>query len=325
MKRRRFGLSLVGAMISVRGLGAQQQAMPVIGFLNSGSPGGNAPFIAGFLMGLSETGYVDGQNVAIEYRWGGDRYDRLPALVADLIGRKVDLIAAGNFPAALAAKNATSTIPIIFEVGVDPVEGGLVASFSRPGGNLTGISSLSIELTPKLVELLSELVPPASVIALLVNPTNPTTERVVRDAPEAANAKGRRLRILKAGVESEIDTAFVSLAELRAGALVVPSDPFFNTHVELLVTLAARHGVPTIHVWREFVAAGGLISYGPSLPAAFRQVGNYVGQILKGAKPAELPVHRATIFDLVINLRTAKALGLTVPQSILTRADEVIE
>ena len=262
-------------------------------------------------MGLSETGYVEGQNVAIEYRWAGDRYDRLPALVADLVGRKVDLIATGNFPAALAAKNATSTIPIIFEVGVDPVEGGLVASFARPGGNLTGISSLSIELTPKLVELLSELIPQASVIALLVNPTNPTTERVVRDAPEAANAKGRRLRILKAGVESEIDTAFASLAELRAGALVVPSDPFFNTHVELLVTLAARHGVPTIHVWREFVAAGGLISYGPSLPAAFRQVGNYVGQILKGAKPAELPVHRATIFELVINLRTAKALGLT--------------
>ena len=325
MRRRGFVLSLAGALTSVRGLRAQQKPMPVIGFLNSGSPGGNAPFIAGFLMGLSETGYVDGQNVAIEYRWGGDRYDRLPALVADLIGRKVDLIAAGSFPAALAAKNATSTIPIIFEVGVDPVEGGLVASFSRPGGNLTGISSFSIELTPKLVELLSELVPQASVIALLVNPTNPTTERVVRDAPEAAYAKGRRLRILKAGVEREIDTAFVSLAELRAGALVVPSGPFFNTHVELLVAQAARHGVPTIHVWREFVAAGGLISYGPSLPAAFRQVGNYVGQILKGAKPAELPVNRATIFDLVINLRTAKALGLTVPQSILTRADEVIE
>jgi putative tryptophan/tyrosine transport system substrate-binding protein len=325
MRRRGFVLSLAGALTSAHALRAQQKAMPVIGFLNSGSPGGNAPFRAGFFMGLSETGYIDGQNVAIEYRWGGDRYDRLPALVADLIGRKVDLITAGSFPAALAAKNATATIPIVFEVGVDPVEGGLVASFSRPGGNLTGISSFSIELTPKLVELLSELVPQASVIALLVNPTNLTMERVVRDAPEAAIAKGRRLRILNASVESEFDTAFVSLAELRAGALVVPSDPFFNTHLELLVTLAARHGVPTMHVWREFVTAGGLISYGPSLPAAFRQVGNYVGRILNGAKPAELPVNRATIFDLVINLRTAKTLGLTTPQAILARTDEVIK
>jgi putative ABC transport system substrate-binding protein len=299
--------------------------MPVIGYLTAGSPGSNGTFIAGFLQGLNETGYFDGQNVAIEYRFGGDDYDRLAVLAADLVGRKVDVIATANFPAALAAKSATSTIPIVFEVGVDPVERGLITSFARPGGNLTGISSLSIELTPKRVELLSELVPGVGVFAVLVNPTNPTAERVVRDTQRAANAKGRRLRILKAGVESEIDTAFASLVELHAGALIVPSDPFFNYKVELLVALAARCAVPAIFPWREFVAAGGLISYGPSLPAAFRQVGNYVGQVLKGAKPANLPVHQASIFEMAINLKTATVLGLTIPQSILARADEVIE
>jgi ABC-type uncharacterized transport system substrate-binding protein len=325
MKRRELALLLGGTLTSARVLRAQQKAMPVIGFLISGSSDATASFVAGFVQGLSETGYVEGQNVTIEYRWAAGRYDRLPALAADLVGRKVDSIATGDFPATIAAKSATSTIPIIFEVGVDPVGRGLVTSFARPRGNLTGISSLSIELTPKRVELLSELVPGAGAIALLVNPTNSTTERVVRDALEAANTKGRQLRILKAGAESEIDTAFASIIELHADALVVPTDPLFNTHVELLVALAARHAVPTIYAWRQFAAAGGLISYGTSLPAAFRQVGNYVGQVLKGAKLAELPVHQATVFELVVNLKTAKALGLTIPQSVLGRADEVIE
>ena len=235
------------------------------------------------------------------------------------------MIAAGNFPAALAAKSATSTIPIIFEVSVDPVERGLVASFSRPGGNLTGMTSVSIELTPKRIELLTELVPQIRVIGLLVNPNNPTTERLVQDMLEAANAKGVQLRILKAGAESEIGAAFASLVELHVGALVLAPDPLFNTRRELLVTLASRHAVPAIYVYREFVSAGGLISYGPSQPAVFHQAGIYAGKILSGAKPADLPVQQPTRFELVVNLNTAKTLGLTVPPSILARADEVIE
>jgi putative ABC transport system substrate-binding protein len=315
---------LGGAFTASRALRAQQKAMPVIGFLSGGSAGPADPLVAAFLQGLSEIGYVVGQNVAIEYRWA-ETYDRLPALAVDLVSRNVDVIAAGNFPAAQAAKNSTSTIPIVFEIGVDPVESGLVASFARPGGNLTGVSSMSIELTPKRVELLTELVPQAGIVALLVNPTNPTTERVLRDVMDAANAKGVQLRILKASAESEIDIAFASLVELQAGALILPSDPFFNIRPELLAMKAARYSVPTIYAWRAFVATGGLISYGPNLPDAFRQVGNYVGQILKGAKAADLPVHQSVKFELVINLKTAKALGLTVPQSILARADEVIE
>jgi putative tryptophan/tyrosine transport system substrate-binding protein len=299
--------------------------MPVVGFLSGVSPGANGPFIAAFVQGLRETGYVVGQNVAIEYRWAEDRYDRLPALAVDLVGSKVDVIAAANLPSALAAKGATATIPIIFLSGGDPVQHGLVTSLARPGGNLTGISSLTIELTQKRVELLSELVPQTGVIALLVNPSNPTTERVMQDVLEAANTKGVQLRILKAGTELEIDAAYATLAQLRAGALVAVPDPLFYSRREQLVTLAARHTVPTIYPWREFIAAGGLISYGPSLTAGYRQVGSYAGKILAGAKPADLPVHQSAIFELVINLKTAKSLGLTVPQSILARADEVIE
>jgi putative tryptophan/tyrosine transport system substrate-binding protein len=326
MRRRELIFLVGGAAIVPRALRAQQKPMPVIGFLLGGKPGpDDALVVAAFLQGLSETGYVEGQNVAIDYRWAEGRYDRLPSLAADLVARKVDVITAGNFPAALAAKRATSTIPIIFEVSVDPVERGLVASFSRPGGNLTGMTSISIELTPKRVELLTDLVPQASVIALLMNPNNPTTERVMRDVLEAANAKGVQLRILKAGAESEIGGAFASLVELHAGALVLAPDPLFNTRRELLVTLASRHAVPAIYFYREFVSAGGLISYGPSFPGIFRQVGNYVGQILQGANPADLPVRQPTKFELVVNLGTAKALGLTVPPSILARADEVIE
>jgi putative tryptophan/tyrosine transport system substrate-binding protein len=244
-------------------------------------------------------------------------------LAADLAARKVDVIAAlGGTPSALAAQSATSTIPIAFSVG-DPVGFGLVASLARPGGNLTGVSSL--DLTPKRLELISELVPRANPIALLVNPSNATTERVVEDAEEAARTKGVQLRILKAGTESEIDAAFATLVELHAGALILPSDPFFNSRREQIVALAARHAVPAMYDWREWPAEGGLISYGMSLPAAYRLVGVYAGKILKGAKPADLPVQQPTTFELVVNLKTATALGLTVPPSILARADEVIE
>jgi putative tryptophan/tyrosine transport system substrate-binding protein len=280
--------------------------------------------VAAFLQGLSETGYVDGKNVAIEHRWAEGDYDRLAALAADLVRRKVDVIAALGIPSALAAKSATSTIPIVFSVG-DAVERGLVTSLARPGGNLTGVSLLNVELTPKRLELISELVPQAGVIALLVNPNNPNTERTIRDMEEAARAKGVQLNILRAGTESEIDAAFASLVQLPAGALVVVGDPLFINRREQLVALASRHAVPAIYALREYAAAGGLISYGTSFTAAYRQLGTYAGKILKGAKPADLPVEQPTTFELVVNLKTAKALGLTVPPSILARADEVIE
>jgi putative ABC transport system substrate-binding protein len=247
-------------------------------------------------------------------------------LAADLVGRKVDVIVApGGTSTALAAKSATSTIPIVFRIGADPVADGLVASFARPGGNVTGVSLLSEELTAKRLELLSELVPRAGVIALLVNPNIPGTERMIGDMQEAARAKGVRLHILKASTESEIDTAFTSLVEMHAVALLVGADPFLTGRREQLVALAARHAVPAIYAWREFAASGGLISYGSSNTAAFRHLGTYAGKILKGAKPADLPVQQPTTFELVVNLKTAKALGLAVPPSVLARADEVIE
>jgi ABC-type uncharacterized transport system substrate-binding protein len=322
MNRRELILLLAGAVIAPRALGAQQKAMPVIGFLGAGSPGSQAALVAAFREGLSQIGWVEGQNVTIEYRWAEGRLDRLPALAADLVDRKVDVIAAmAGTPPAVAAKGATSTIPIVFSGG-DPVERGLIASLARPGGNLTGVSSL--DLSPKRLEMLSELVPGAKLIALLVNPNNPFAESTT-NAQEAARTKGVQLHVLKASTESEIAAAFPTLSQARAGALIQPSDVLFNNRLDQLVALASRHAVPTIYEWREYPAAGGLISYGPSRTGLWRQVGIYVGRILKGAKPGDLPVEQPTTFELVINLKTAKALGLTIPPSILARADEVIE
>jgi len=321
-----FAILVSAAAPSTR---AQQKAMPVIGVLLTGSPGPTSELFRGtFRKGLSEAGYVKGQNLAIEYRWAEDHYDRLPALAADLVGRKVDLIVANGKPAALAAQGATSTIPIVFRVGADPVADGLVASLARPGGNLTGISMLNDGLTAKRLGLLSELVPRARVFALLINPSNPnraTATRRIRDAQEAARAKELQLHVLKARSKSEIDTAFATLVRLHADALVVAPDPFLSRNRKRIVALASRHAVPSIYAWREFASVGGLISYGASLTSAIRQLGTYAAAILKGAKPAETPVQQPKTFEMVINLRTAKALGLTVPQWMLMHAHEVIE
>jgi putative ABC transport system substrate-binding protein len=322
--RRELVLLLGAAMTAARALHAQQKAMPIVGYLGGASPGPFAPFVIAFRQGLSEAGYVEGQSVAIEYRWAEGRYDRLPALAADLVGRRVDVIATSGGPVpARAAKNATSTIPIVFVAG-DPVEQGLVASLARPGGNLTGFAIMAIEVWPKRLEFLSELIPGAKVIGLLVNPGS-GPNRVVQGVQEAAGAKQLQLHILNAGTDAELESAFASLVELQVGGLVVGTDPFFNSRREQLVALAARHAVPAIYEWREFALAGGLISYGSSLSGSYRQAGAYVGRILAGAKPADLPVQQPTTFQLVVNLKTAQALGLTVPPSILARADEVIE
>ena len=325
MRRRELMLLLGGAAISwPRALRAQQKAMPVIGYLGAGSPGPSAPFVAAFRKGLGESGYVEGENVAIEYRFAEGHDDQLPALAADLVGRKVDVIVTFGGGAPRAAKAASQTIPIVFAIGGDPIAIGLVASLARPGGNVTGVGWLGGELTSKRLELISELVPHARAIALLVNPNN-LQNRVVREMQEAARVKGVQLPILYAGSESEIDAAFASLVQGNADALVVTAEPFINSRRQQIVALAARHAVPAIYGIREYAAAGGLISYGASLTAAYRLVGIYAGSILKGAKPADLPVQQSTIFELVVNLNTAKALGLTVPPSILSRADEVIE
>jgi putative ABC transport system substrate-binding protein len=326
MKRREIIALLCSVAMAPLGARAQQKAMPVIGYLGSGSPGPSAPFVAAFHQGLAEAGYVEGQNVAIEYRYAEGHNDRLPALAADLVDRKVDVIVATGGSAPRAAKAASQTIAIVFAIGGDPVAAGLVASFARPGGNVTGVSWLGGELTSKRLELLSELVPQARAIALLVNPNSPQqTESVVRDMQHAAAAKGVQLLVLNASSESEIDAAFAALVQGRAGALVVTAEPFINSRRQQIVALAARHAVPAIYGIREYAAAGGLISYGASLTAAYRLTGLYAGRILKGAKPAGMPVEQPTTFELVINLKTAKALGLTVPQSILARADELLE
>ena len=324
MRRRELLLMAIGIM-AARAVRAQQKAMPVIGFLNSGLPDTDLPFLAAFRQGLGDAGFMEGKNVAIDPRWAEGRYDRLPVLVGDLVSRKVDVIAAGGDAAVIAAKDATSTIPIVFFNGGDPLAMGLIASLAHPGGNVTGFSTFAAALLPKRLELLSELAPQARVIALLVNPSDPNAERFINAMEQAASAKGIKLQILKAGTEDEIDDAFASLVQLRTDGLIVSPNAFFVSRREQLVVLASRYAIPAIYPRRQFATAGGLISYGSSLTAVYRRMGIYVGKILNGAKPADLPVQQPSIFQLVVNLKTAKELGLTVPPSILARADEVIE
>jgi putative ABC transport system substrate-binding protein len=326
MRRREFILAFGGAAVAwPLAAKAQQSAMPVIGFLNGASPDGYARMVAAFRQGLKETGYVEGQNVAIEFRWANGQYDQLPALAADLVRRQVSVIAATSTPANLIAKTATSTIPIVFTTGDDPVQLGLVASLNRPGGNVTGVTQLTEEVAPKRVELAHELVPTATVIALLVNPRNPNVETLTGASRAAAATLGLQLDVLYASTEAEVDDAFAAVLQKRAGALVIGTDVFFNSHAERLAALAIRHSVPSVYQNREFAAAGGLMSYGGGLMESYRLAGVYTGRILKGDKPAELPVQQSTKVELIINLKTAKTLGLTVPSALLARADEVIE
>jgi putative ABC transport system substrate-binding protein len=328
MRRREF-IALVGGAAAAWPLagGAQQPALPVIGFLSSASPDQYAFRLSAFRQGLKETGYVEGQNVAVEYRWAEGQNDRLPALAAELVHRQVAvLVAAGGTPSALAAKAATSSIPIVFAVAVDPVEVGLVASLGRPGGNVTGIANMNAEVGPKRLEILRELLPRATSVGVLVNPTSPAlTEEFLRALQPAASAFGLQLHVLEANAERDLETAFASLAQLRADALVIGPDIFFNTHIEQLAALSLRHAVPTIYQYRPFAAAGGLVSYGTDEAEYYRLVGGYAGRILKGEKPADLPVQQSTKVELIINLKTARALGIAVPLSLLGRADEAIE
>jgi putative ABC transport system substrate-binding protein len=305
---------------------AQQPAVPVIGWLSSATSGVDANTLPSFRQGLNAQGFVEGQNVAIEYRWADNRSDRLPELATDLVRRRVSVIVTtSGVTAAIAAKAASATIPVVFQTAADPVAFGLVASLNRPGGNVTGATSLNTEIAPKRLELLHELVPAATIIALLVNPTNPTAETYSRDAQAAARTLGVELPILHASTEREIDAVFTTLVPLRAGGLVISPDAFFNSQREQLVALTVRGAVPAIAQSREFMAAGGLMSYGGDIADQYRQVGDYAGRILKGERPADLPVQQSTKVALTINLKTAKALGLTVPLALLTRADEVIE
>jgi putative ABC transport system substrate-binding protein len=328
MRRREF-ITLLGSAAAGWPLGAraQQPAMPVIGFLHSGSPTAYADLVAAFRKGLSEAGYVERQNVAIEYRWGEGHNERLPALAAELVIRQVDVIVTpGSTPAALAAKAATTTIPIIFTSAADPVKIGLVASLNRPGGNITGISDIGVELGAKRLGLLHELLPAAARFAALVNPTNPfLTEPFVAEVRTAALAIGRKIEVVAASTNTGIDTAFETIVKMRADALLISPDALFVTRRVQLLTLAARHAVPAMYFRREFTEAGGLMSYGSNLMDQFRQNGIYAGRVLKGEKPAEMPVHLPTKFEFVINLQTAKTLGIDVPPMLLARADEVIE
>jgi len=326
MNRREF-ITLFGGSAAAWPLGAQaqQQAMPVVGFLNGASPDGYRPMVAAFRQGLQQSGYVEGQNVAVEYRWAEGHYDRLPALAADLVHRQVDVILTGGTPPAFAAKAATSTIPIVINVGIDPVQAGLIASLNRPGGNVTGIAILTVELAAKRVELLHELLRTSTAVALLVNPTTPLAEPDIKGVRNATRSLGLEVHVLNARTVSEIDAAFESLIQLRAGALVVSVDPFLTNRRQQIVALAEHRGVPAIYGVREFPIAGGLMSYGNDLADAYRQSGIYAANLLKGAKPADLPVQQVVKVEFVVNLRTAKTLGLTFPITLLGRADEVIE
>jgi putative ABC transport system substrate-binding protein len=328
MRRREFITLLGGAAVAwPLAARAQQPVMPVIGFLGSAAAQTYVIRLRAFRQGLKETGYVEGQNVEIDYRWAEGQNNRLPALAAQLVQRRVAVIVAGGgTPTAVAAKAATTTIPIDFAVAVDPVAIGLVASLDRPGGNVTGVTNLNVEIGPKRLELLHELLPSVTTVAVLVNPANPVlAEPFVRGLQDAARKLGLQLHVLNASIERDIDTAFAELVQLRAGALVIGPDVFFNSHVEQLAALAIRHAVPAIYQYSPFVKAGGLISYGSDEPEYYRLVGIQAGKILKGEKPADLPVLRSTKVELIINLKTAKALGITVPLPLVGRADEVIE
>jgi len=326
MRRRKFIAVLGGAAAWPLTVRAQQQPMPVVGFLNAASPGPLRQQTVAFLAGLKESGYVEGQNVTVEYRWAEGQYDRLPALVADLVRQQVNVIASGGgAPAVLAAKAATTTIPIVFSLGADPIGLGLIASLNRPGGNITGVYQFTSGLEAKRLGLLHEMVPKATLVAVLINSNFSDAENQLHDVQEAAARLGVQLVIVRANAENDFDAAFSTLVRQRAGALLVCSSPFFNGRREQLVVLAARHAVPAIFEWRDFAAAGGLMSYGTRLADAYRQVGVYAGQILRGAKPGDLPVVQSTKFELVINLSTAKALGIEVPPTLSARADEIIE
>jgi putative tryptophan/tyrosine transport system substrate-binding protein len=323
--RREFITLLGGAAAWPLAARAQQPTMPVIGWLSTKAPGADPHLLAAFRRGLKETGYVEGQNVAIEYRWAYNQYDRLAALATDLVGRQVTVIAAIGSPSAPAAKAMTTTVPIVFIIGFDPVEVGLVTSLARPGGNLTGVTVLGVELGSKRLELLHELLPAANIVAALVNPSTTAAETQSTDLQTAARALGLKLHVLHASTERDLDTVFATLLQLGPGGLVVGNDPFFTTRSEQLAALALRHAVPAIFQYREFAAAGGLMSYGGNLTDHYRLTGVYTGRILKGEKPADLPVQQSTKVELIINLRTAKTLGLDVPPTLLARADEVIE
>jgi putative tryptophan/tyrosine transport system substrate-binding protein len=326
MRRREFITLLGGTAVAWPfGASAQQPTTPVIGWLHSSTAKFGAPFVSAFRKGLSEANYVEGQNVTIEYRWAEGQYERLPALAGELVRRQVALIVAGSPPAALAAKVATASIPIVFVVGFDPVAAGLVASFNRPGGNATGFTLITGPLAQKRLELLRELIPNATNIAMLANPTGPDAVPEIREVQAAAQANGMQIKLLNASTASELDAAFILLAELRPDALLVGSDPFFIARGEEFASLTVRAKIPAIYPFRQHTAAGGLMSYGTNLTDAYRQAAIYAARILKGEKPADLPVQSPTKFELVINLKAAKALGLTVPPSLLARADELLE
>jgi putative tryptophan/tyrosine transport system substrate-binding protein len=325
--RRRDFIKMIGGGAAALPLAAkaQKSAMPVVGYLSANTASGDARPVLAFVKGLGETGYEDGKTVKIVYRWADGQYDRLPSMAADLVRDQVAVIAALSTPAVRAAKAATATIPIAFTTIADPVQIGFVASLNRPGGNLTGVTLLAVEVGPKLLEILREVVPSATTIAMLLNPTNPNSETQLKDTQEAARRLGLELQILNASVERDFDAAFAKLGELKASALIIGQDVYFNAESARLAALTVRHAIPAIYPLPEFAAAGGLFSYGASRSDAWHQAGIYVGRILKGETPAELPVVQPTKFELTINLKTAKALGLSVPPSLLASADEVIE